>query len=412
MKILIVMSNPYPGTSAGAVHMQRMAQGLRRAGHDPLILAPRMPGESVPLHGRDSIGIPYASFTMPRRPRRLPYHLHWCATLRSRLQLKLSEVLSADSFDAVILHGESWWALDPARRICQQRNVPFVPYALEWFAPTFRRVAGLSWLDQWLIRHFTYRKSDALIGISRLWSQVAAAHRLPFTMVPAFSPGESKERFPQARETHRPFRVLFSGTWVRRELAGTIIRGIELAAARGVDVELIAVGKIGHRAEERGALKRLARSPVRNRFRLTGWLDEEVMWAEFAKADAFVLLRNDDCECRALFPTRLPEYLAAGKPLLVSDAGDLTLHLRHGRSAYLLPPGDRPRALADAIEYLATHPHKAHAIGLGGRQALRESFGQEELGRRLGDFLATLSRAPSVSLPHRDITPLQCEAVV
>jgi glycosyltransferase involved in cell wall biosynthesis len=394
MKILIVMSNPYPGTSAGANHMHRMSQGLRRAGHEPLIVAPRLPDESIPLDGSDSEGISYASFSMPRTSRSLPYHPHWSAALRPRLTRKLVNVLAGDHFDAAVLHGESWWALDPARQICQQLGVPVVPYAMEWFPPKLRRVVGLSWLDQWLLRRLTYASSDGLIGISRIWSDVAAAHGLPFVTVPAFSP--CADQLPQiTNQPHQGFRLLFSGTWVRRELPGTMIRGIELAAARGVDVELVAIGNIGHRNEERSALRQLARSPSRQRVRLTGWLSDQAMQCEIAAADAFVLLRNDDRECRALFPTRLPEYLAAGKPLIVSNAGDLALHLRHGHSAYLLPPGDCPEALAGAIEFLATHPKEARAIGLGARDALSQSFSQDMLALQAAEFISKLGHGTS-----------------
>jgi glycosyltransferase involved in cell wall biosynthesis len=401
MKILIVTTDPFPGCSATANHMARLATGLRQCGHDVLIVAPRQTGELVQPDGVDRHGTPYQSFSMPPKKRGVPFYPHWTAALRPRLRVKLSQDFEQARWDVAILNGRSWWALDPVRQICQEHGVRAVPYAVECFPPCLRRLLGLSWFDQWLFHVLTHPQSDGLIGISRFWSKVAAENGRPFVRVPAFSPCGDIELPKVVSEPHKTFKLVFTGTWVKRELPRTMIRGIELAVSRGIDVELVAIGEIGRRFEERRALRCLARSPAGNRIRLLGWLSEEALRDETATADALVLLRPDDRESRALFPTRLPEHLATGKPLIVSDTGDLAYYLRHFRSAYVVPPGDHPEALADAIEFLATHPREAAAIGLAGREVLLESFSQQKLGERLSAFLESL-RAPT----HREASLL------
>ena len=133
----------------------------------------------------------------------------------------------------------------------------------------------------------------------------------------------------------------------------------------------------------------LAQSPAKDRIRMMGWVSDDVLQREMAAADAFVLLRSDDRETRALFPTRLPEYLATGKPVILSDAGDLAFYVQHQRSAWVIPPGDRPDALAEAIAHLATHPQEAREVGLGGREALVQSFSQEKLSQRIVEFFSS-----------------------
>jgi glycosyltransferase involved in cell wall biosynthesis len=390
MKFLIVMIHSFPGMSAGANHMKRLSAGLRRAGHEALIVAPRQPGEAVPLDGEDQDGTPYASFAVPALPRFAPFYQYWVRALRRGLKRKMPEVLGRTDWDVAIIEGNSWWAFDPVRKICQRHNVLVAPYALEWFKPEPRRLLNGSALDQWLQRAWTYRKSDALIAISRFWSDYARRLGKPSVLVGAKS-GYPDSQLPEVVwEPHKGFRLVFVGTWLRRELPQTLIRGVELAAERGVDVELVVLGAIGCTAEERPAIRRLERSPAKGRIRLLGWVDNSVLQREMSAGDAFVLLRRDDREARALFPTRLPEYLATGKPVILSDAGDLALYVQHRRSAYVLPAGDQPEALAQAIEWLAGNPDQARAIGLGGRAALIGSFSQEKLGRQIAQFFAQL----------------------
>ena len=401
MRILIVMTNPFPGSSATANHMTRLANGLGRCGHDVLIVAPCGPGERGPRTGADPEGNRFQSFPMPARWSAVPFYPHWTAALRPRLRQALRQILQEESWDVAILNGRSWWALDPARKICQEHGVRVVPYAVECFPPCLRRLLGLSWFDQCLFHALTHPQCDGLIGISRFWSEVADKHGLPFVRIPAFSPYDEDELPPVVNERRKSFKLVFSGIWVKRELPRTMIRGMELAVARGLDVEMIAIGAIGNRFEEKRVLRYLARSPVRDRVRLLGWVSEQVLHHETATADALVLLRRDDRENRALFPTRLPEHLATGKPLIISDAGDLALYLRHLQNAYVVGPGDRPEALADAIEFLVRHPKAATAIGVAGRAALLDSFSQRELGERLGRFLESmLNPATAVADPH------------
>jgi glycosyltransferase involved in cell wall biosynthesis len=390
MKFLIVMIHSFPGTSAGANHMKRLSAGLRRAGHEALIVAPRQPGETVSLDGEDRDGTRYASFAVPAQPKLAPFYQYWVRALRRGFKGKMPEVLGRSDWDVAIIEGNSWWAFDPVREICQRHNVLVAPYALEWFKPEFRRLLNLSVLDQWLQRAWTYRKSDALVAISRFWVDYARLLGKPSVLMGAKS-GYPDDQLPEVVwQPHRGFRLIFVGTWLRRELPQTLIRGVELAAQRGVDVELVVLGAIGRTAEERPAIRRLEQSPAKGRIRLLGWVDDSVLQREMSAGDAFVLLRPDDRETRALFPTRLPEYLATGRPVILSDAGDLALYLQHRRSAYVLPAGDQPNALAEAIEWLAGNPEQARAIGLGGREALVESFSQEKLGRHVAEFFAQL----------------------
>jgi glycosyltransferase involved in cell wall biosynthesis len=391
MRILIVMTDPFPACSATANHMARLARGLRLCGHEVLIAAPRLARDRASADGVDRHGTPYQSFSMPARKWGAPFYPQWTAALRPRLRQELSQILHESHWDVAILNGRSWWALDPVRQICQEHGIPAVPYAVECFPPSLRRLLGLSWFDQALFHAFTVPQSDGLIGIARFWSKVAAEHGLPFVRIPAFSPHGEDELPEVVRQPNKSFKLVFSGTWVKRELPRTMIRAIEMAVSRGVDVELAAIGPIGRRLEERRVLKYLTGSSVKDRIRLLGWVSEQQLQQETATADALVLLRPDDRETEALFPTRLPEHLATGKPLIVSDAGDLALYLRHRKTACIIPPGDRPEELADAIEFLATYPRDAAAIGLAGRRALLDSFSQQKLADRLGTFLQSLS---------------------
>ncbi|HSZ58693.1 MAG TPA: glycosyltransferase family 4 protein [Tepidisphaeraceae bacterium] len=395
---------PYPHASPPANYIQRVARGLRRLGHDVLIIAPQQAGKASPAEGHDRFGTSYVCFAVPVKRRWTPYYPHMLRWVRPQLLQTLARVLSESQkgkWDAALLLGDSWWILDPVRRLCQSHDLRVAPLTTEWPPPTLSGLAGLSWFDQWMFRRNTCRRSDGIVGISRLWAEFAARHGVPAVVLPAFSKYADDELPPIDERANPRFKIVYVGRWVRRELPCTLLRGLELALERGVDLEMVVLGPAGlglswsQRAEERPAMRFLDRSPrVRERVTLMGWLADDQFEREMAAADAFVLLRPDSRQTRALFPTRLPEFLATGKPLILADAGDLTLYLKHFDSAYIIPAGDQPAALAEALAFLASNRDRAAEIGRGGRAAIQNAFSQTLLAGRAVDFIRGL-RPPS-----------------
>ena len=91
------------------------------------------------------------------------------------------------------------------------------------------------------------------------------------------------------------------------------------------------------------------------------------------------------------FPTRLVEHLGLGRPVFVSDVGDVSLYLRDGQDAVLLDPHD-PKRVAAAIAAIASRSDRGAAIGRNGREAGARAFDRRTHAQHLLDFAARLRR--------------------
>ena len=85
-------------------------------------------------------------------------------------------------------------------------------------------------------------------------------------------------------------------------------------------------------------------------------------------------------------PTKLYEYLAAGRAIVASDVGQIGRVVRHGRTGLLVPPDD-PAALVEAVVRLADQPGLRAELGRAARaEAERDHTWRQNVERVLGLF--------------------------
>jgi glycosyltransferase involved in cell wall biosynthesis len=81
------------------------------------------------------------------------------------------------------------------------------------------------------------------------------------------------------------------------------------------------------------------------------------------------------------FGIAIVEAMAAGRPVIASAVGGIPEIVVHGETGLLVPGGDAV-ALADAMETLLSHPEQARAMGMRGRERVRERFSIETAVQR------------------------------
>lgn len=105
-------------------------------------------------------------------------------------------------------------------------------------------------------------------------------------------------------------------------------------------------------------------------------------------------------------PTKLFEYMSAGLPVIASDFPLWREIVEQARCGLLVDPRD-PSAIAQAIEFLVTHPDEAEAMGQQGFKAVQKWYhwGREEqnLLRVYADLIGQQSPARALELHSGEI---------
>jgi glycosyltransferase involved in cell wall biosynthesis len=150
------------------------------------------------------------------------------------------------------------------------------------------------------------------------------------------------------------------------------------AAAALLTEEQIRFAFVGEGADKLRLQRQVTELGLRNVTMLSGLPHEQVP-ALLAAADICLVPLRDVPLFSSFIPSKMFEYLAAGKPVVGAVAGEAAQILREA-GAWVVPPADS-QALAAAIRTLAADPQRREAMGRQGRCYVEKYFDRRTLAR-------------------------------
>jgi glycosyltransferase involved in cell wall biosynthesis len=118
-------------------------------------------------------------------------------------------------------------------------------------------------------------------------------------------------------------------------------------------------------------------------------LSENEYFQYLNSADALILARKSGIMTEAAFPTRIPEFLATGKPVITSSVPDIPEYLKDLVHAHVVEP-DNPEKIADRVISIIKYPNKATSLGRSGAIQAKACFDYRNHTKRVIDFVQTI----------------------
>ncbi|WP_136193403.1 glycosyltransferase [Actinomyces procaprae] len=152
------------------------------------------------------------------------------------------------------------------------------------------------------------------------------------------------------RDAAHPLTVVFFGLFTPLQGAPHIARALRLLGERGTPLRALLIGSGQDRAE---CEQILAGSAAERMVEWRDWVDSGELARVVAAHDVCLGIVGTTDKALDVVPNKVYQGLAAGCAVITSDTAPQRRLL--GDGAVFVPPGD-PRALADALEHLASEP--------------------------------------------------------
>ena len=409
MKIAYLCSDPgvpVYGDKGASVHVRELTRAWQRLGHDMTVLAAR-PGGNPP----SDYGVPVVAAKPEPIDERLAALLRTDPSAGEDVARDVRAILAAASlrqkalpllrsFQPDLVYER--FALFGTAGIAVARELG-VPLILEVNAPLSQeqeRHRGLAYgaTARELERH-VLRSVDHVVAVSsalQRWLVAAGVSPERITVLPnavdpaRFDPGHVEGGTVRGRLGLADQPVVgFVGTLKPWHDVDTLVRAIALLRRRTPAPRLLVVGA----GPERERLEKLARiNGIGAATTFTGPVPHAGVAPYIGAFDVAVVPYGRE-RTSYFSPLKLFEYLAAGRPVVAADVGDIRHCIRHGETGLLYPAGDTD-ALADAIGALLADRSRASSLARAGREHVGAHHTWEHNARvvaELGD-----------ELPHRE----------
>lgn len=391
MHICMALPDAYPPD----VRVHKEARALLDAGHGITLLCG---GRSGPrrevIDGVDVIRV-YRGGTLPEVRRTASAVSNLVRSVYPNWRRELADVLRDTDADA--LHVHDLPLLKTALNVAGDHDVPVVADLHENYPEAVRQwrrpVDGRTLLEN--PRQLAHRlcrpihrlerlERQCVQGVDRLVTVVEEAERhyvedcgVPPERTRIVSNVVDLGRFDPSgvepvEHDEEDFRLTYVGGFAPHRGLETAIEAMQPLAERVRQARLVLVGS-GDDAYEQRLRTLAADRDVDDDVTFTGWVDYDAVPAQIAASDVCLVPHDVNPHTNTTVPHKLFQYMAMGKPVLVTDAVPLERIVSGTESGRVVPGGDA-RAMAEAAAELAENPERADQLGSNGRAAVRSRY--------------------------------------
>jgi glycosyltransferase involved in cell wall biosynthesis len=213
--------------------------------------------------------------------------------------------------------------------------------------------------------------------------------------------GINSLRFPAMGQSEpaagMPFRIVCVSRIEPKKGHMYLIEAISLLRARNIQLEVHLLGGVDSNPASKeyadDVSARRAQLDLEGTVHFEGRKSEAEIRAFFDRSQLYVApFVETESGDKDGIPTSLLEAMAAGMPVVATDAGSITEVIEHDRDGVIVPQRDA-RALADSIEALLADPVRRAALGREASAKIRNLFDVSTCERVFHDRVRTLGRA-------------------
>lgn len=155
-------------------------------------------------------------------------------------------------------------------------------------------------------------------------------------------------------------------------------------------IRFIFTGKIENSPHKEAIHGLIEKYQLKDKILFTGYLSESELKDYLSKASLVIINKYDTQQNKYCFSTKLAEYLAASKPVIITKVGEAMNWLTDNKDAYIVET-QQIDSLAEKIVEAFTNVQKRYSIAENGFKTCKSSFDYRNYSKQLIDFFTQIS---------------------
>jgi glycosyltransferase involved in cell wall biosynthesis len=167
--------------------------------------------------------------------------------------------------------------------------------------------------------------------------------------------------------------IVFSGEYdVQKEGLDILFRAFAMIIKEFPDYKLNLYGKSNDQYHDDQIERLISEENIDSNIKLHGYKTRDELISILQEADILVFTRPPSLQATYGFSTKLGEYLATGKPVIVTRVGEVERYLTDGENAFLCEPNEA--SIAEKILEIIGDYDYAMEVGARGRTCVMKYF--------------------------------------
>jgi len=397
MQVVVLTEAPFPFGLGATNRILSYARGFVESGCSVTVLvlrptASRFSGPSdTPMDGAYH-RVDYVNCSGAlTRPDRLFTRFHTALKGLLSSLLTVWRLHSASRIDSFILVSNSavdilvFFVISRLLRVTYVQEKSEYPFVL-------RNKSSLGRLYATIYTKYIYRVFDGLIVMTNALNDYFAPRLRKNAKLIVVPMTVEVDRFARCHERSpaaAPYVAYCGDMSGEKDGVNVLISAFAAVAGRHPALRLYLIGDASDPSEFRGLKEQVAELGLGERVIFTGRIDREAIPPILCGATALALARPSTLQSKGGFPTKLGEYLATGRPVVVTRVGEINQYLKDGVDVFFTEP-DSHEAFAEKLDYVLSNLEFAKVVGASGQKVAQAEFDYKPQSRRLLDFIEAL----------------------
>lgn len=235
--------------------------------------------------------------------------------------------------------------------------------------------------------YFEARLCDGIYCISRYLMDYHKDHGInqnklllvPSTVDPA--------RFIKKGEDPFPFHYIgyFGALTFWRDNVDLLVKAYAAVCQNHAEVHLV-LGGFGSDKEREELGELITQMNIREKVKVLEYMQRDEILNYITHAHILVMVRSNNLEAMASYPSKLTEYIATGNPVITVNVGEISDYITDKENAFLVEPGNVD-ALAEKLEYVLDNYQDALEVGMKGKELTTTVFNYNYQAKRMIEFI-------------------------
>lgn len=379
IKLAVVTAVPFPIGMAGTNRILSYSRGLVELGDTVTVLTTH-PGNDKSHTGIYS-GVRYKRFVNWS----IAYQWLPLAMAISIFNMSSHLMKNKAEYDAVLMVSNSLIFITAMFLICKATGLTYIQEKSEFpFVLNSTNVIGRLYAKFYVSR--VYRLFDGMIIMTHpllAYFQSKTKRNCKKILLPMTV---EADRFQEVRSQNMYGEYIAYCGYMGGNKDGVInlITSFGLISKTNPHVNLVLIGTAAK--EDIKDLKQFARKSKIANVIFHGYATRDDIPSLLSNAKILALARPSGLQSLGGFPTKLGEYLATGKPVVVTAVGDIPQYLDDKKNAFIVEPDDNKK-FAEKLQYVLDNYEYSLSVGQQGKLLTSRIFSYRYQSKRLHSFL-------------------------